>query len=208
MFLTPFLIIDGYKKGIFPMAESIDDPFIFWVSPEIRGLIELKNFKIPRSLKKFIKKNPFKIKINENFIKVIKKCGSLSKKRKDTWINEQIIQGYTRLFEDGLATSIECYDGLDLVGGLYGVQLGKFFFGESMFSYKPNASKISLVYLAAYLKQGGFNFIDTQFQTNHLKQFGAIEIKKDIYMKLLKKNITKNANMPKTLNKNVLDYFN
>ena len=208
MFLTPFLIIDGYKKGIFPMAESIDDPFIFWVSPEIRGLIDLKSFKIPRSLKKFIKKNPFKIKINKNFTKVIKKCGSLSKKRKDTWINEQIIQGYTRLFEDGLATSIECYDGLDLVGGLYGVQLGKFFFGESMFSYKPNASKISLVYLAAYLKQGGFSFIDTQFQTNHLKQFGAIEIKKDIYMKLLKKNITKNANMPKTLNKNVLDYFN
>lgn len=207
MFINKSSIIDGYKKGIFPMSESRNDPFIFWVSPELRGIIKLENFYVPRSLKKFINKKKFSISINLNFKEVIEKCASTYEKRESTWINKQIIDSYTQLYEDGLASSVECYYENKLVGGLYGVHIGKFFFGESMFSIKTNASKVSLVFLAAHLIQGGFSIIDTQFLTNHLKQFGGIEIKKKNYLELLDKNIHYKRDIPKELKKNVLSYF-
>ena len=207
MFLTPFSLIEGYKKGIFPMAESKDDPSIFWVSPELRGIINLENFIVPKSLKKIIKKKIFKIKINYNFINIINCCAELNYKRKDTWINKIIIDNYTALHKLKLATSVECYQENKLVGGLYGVHLGKFFFGESMFSRKSNASKVALVYLAAHLKKGGFKILDTQYLTKHLKQFGAIEIKKEKYLRLLEKNTIINLAFPEKLSMNVLDYF-
>ena len=207
MFLTPLSLIEGYKQGIFPMAESKDDPNIFWVSPEIRGIINLKYFIIPRSLKKIIKKGNFKIKINHDFLNIINHCAEINYKRKDTWINKTIIDSYTELHKLKLATSVECYHEKKLVGGLYGVHLGKFFFGESMFSRKSNASKIALVYLAAHLKKGGFETIDTQYFTKHLKQFGAIQIRQEEYLKLLKKNTIRNLAFPEKLSMNVLDYF-
>ena len=207
MLMTPFSLIEGYKRGIFPMAESKDDIDVFWVSPEIRGIINLNNFIIPKSLKKIIKKKSFEIKINYDFLSIINCCAELNYKRKDTWINKLIIDNYTQLHKLKLATSVECYQERKLVGGLYGVHLGKFFFGESMFSRKSNASKIALVYLAAHLKKGGFEILDTQFFTKHLEQFGAIEIKKEKYLSLLKNNITSNLVFPDRLSKNVLDYF-
>jgi leucyl/phenylalanyl-tRNA---protein transferase len=207
MFINKSSIIDGYKKGIFPMSESRNDPFIFWVSPELRGIIKLDGFNISRSLKKFINKKKFSISINNNFREVIEECASPNKKRESTWINKQIIDSYVQLYEDGLASSIECYDDNELVGGLYGVHIGKIFFGESMFSIKTNASKVSLVYLAAHLIQGGFSIIDTQFLTNHLKQFGGIEIKKKEYLELLNKNINYKREIPNQLKKDVLEYF-
>ena len=207
MFLTPLSLIEGYKQGIFPMAESKDDPNIFWVSPEIRGIINLKYFIIPRSLKKIIKKGNFKIKINHDFLNIINRCAEINYKRKDTWINKIIIDSYTELHKLKLATSVECYHEEKLVGGLYGVHLGKFFFGESMFSRESNASKIALVYLAAHLKKGGFETIDTQYFTKHLKQFGAIQIRQEEYLRLLKKNTVRNLVFPEKLSMNVLDYF-
>ena len=207
MFLTPLSLIEGYKQGIFPMAESKNDPNIFWVSPEIRGIINLKYFIIPKSLKKIIKKGNFKIKINHDFLNIINCCAEINYKRKDTWINKKIIDGYTELHKLKLATSVECYHEEKLVGGLYGVHLGKFFFGESMFSRQSNASKIALVYLAAHLKKGGFETLDTQYFTKHLKQFGAIQIRQEEYLRLLKKNTLRNLAFPEQLSMNVLNYF-
>lgn len=207
MFLSTNLILDGYKKGIFPMAESADDPFIFWVSPEKRGIIKMDEFNIPKSLKKFIKKKTYDIFVNKNFKEVINRCAKVSKGRKETWINDQIKENYCKLFSEGHALSIECYENNNLIGGLYGVKLGAIFFGESMFSSKDNASKVALVYLVAYLKQGGFKIIDTQFLTKHLKQFGAIEIPKSNYLNVLKQNLQITSRFPLTLNKAVLDYF-
>ncbi len=208
MFLSPKTIIQGYKKGKFPMSESRDDPFIFWVSPEQRGIINLNKFRIPRSLKKIISKSKYQVLINKNFKEVIHKCASPNNQRDNTWINDQIISCYSQLFYEGVASSVECYDGIDLIGGLYGVHIGKIFFGESMFSLKTNASKIALVYLAALLKEGGFTLIDTQFLTEHLKQFGCVEVKKEEYLKILSENINHKTSFPNKLKNKVLYYFN
>ena len=132
MFLSTNIIMDGYKKGIFPMAESAEDPYVFWVSPDKRGIIEIKNFKVPKSLKKFLKKTSYSVLVNNNFEKVISLCAKISKGRTDTWINGQIKENYCKLFSEGHALSIECYDKNTLIGGLYGVKLGSIFFGESM----------------------------------------------------------------------------
>tara|TARA_B100000989_G_scaffold291863_1_gene266947 strand:+ start:1183 stop:1809 length:627 start_codon:yes stop_codon:yes gene_type:complete len=207
MFLTAHSIIDGYKKGIFPMAESKNNPYIYWVSPEYRGIINVQNFAISKSLRKIIKKNKFSIKINNDFLGVLKNCSELNNKRKETWINEEIVNSYLELNKLGMATSIESYLDEKLVGGLYGVQLGKIFFGESMFSKIDNASKVALVYLVAFLKEGNFNILDTQYITNHLRQFGAIEITRKEYLMLLGKNIKEDAVFPNKIKKDVLEYF-
>ena len=208
MFLSKDLIIRGYKEGIFPMSESSDDPFIFWVSPEKRGIIEVDEFIVPKSLKKFIRKKKYSVKVNTNFSKVIKLCAKITKKREETWINNQIIENYIKLHTEGFASSFECYYNDELVGGLYGVKIGRIFFGESMFSLKDNASKVALVHLVAYLKQGQFKFIDTQFITSHLRQFGAKEVPKNKYINILKRNISQKKNIPLKLNRDILEYFN
>lgn len=208
MFLSKDLILRGYKKGIFPMSESSDDPFIFWVSPEKRGIIEVDEFIVPKSLKKFIRKKKYSVKVNANFSKVIKLCAKITKKREETWINNQIIENYIKLHTEGFASSFECYYNDELVGGLYGVKIGRIFFGESMFSIKDNASKVALVHLVAYLKQGQFKFIDTQFITSHLRQFGAKEVPKNKYINILKRNINQKKNIPLKLNRDILEYFN
>ena len=207
MFLSTDLVLKAYEKGIFPMSDSNYDPYIYWVEPKERGVIDLKEFKVSKSLTKLIRKDTHTVEINSNFEKVINLCAK-NKKRKNSWINKQIIENYTKLHELGYAKSIECYFGKSLVGGLYGIIVGGIFCGESMFSIRENASKIALTYLAALLKQGGFKFIDTQFYSDHLKQFGTKKISKNKYLKLLKNNkLLENPIFPERLEKNVLDYF-
>ena len=207
MFLSTELVLKAYEKGIFPMSDSNYDPYIYWVEPKERGVIDLKEFKVSKSLTKLIGKQTHTVEINSNFEKVINLCAK-NKKRKNSWINKQIIENYTKLHELGYAKSIECYFDKSLVGGLYGIIVGRIFCGESMFSIRENASKIALTYLAALLKQGGFKFIDTQFYSDHLKQFGTKKISKNKYLKLLKNNkLLENPIFPERLEKNVLDYF-
>ncbi len=189
-FLTPELVLRAYAAGIFPMSESRDDPSIFWVDPKLRGIIPLDQFHIPRSLGKKVRQNLFEIRCNTAFDQVINGCaealpGQDNKGRGDTWINDEIIGAYSELHELGFVHCVECWQNDRLVGGLYGVALGGGFFGESMFSRERDASKIALVHLVARLKLGGFVLLDTQFVTDHLKQFGAVEIPARDYLELL-----------------------
>lgn len=169
------------------MAESAGDPEIFWVEPEMRGIIPLDDFHVPRSLAKAIKKNPFDIKVNTAFSEVMKGCAAEAPDRPTTWINETIHGLYNALNRFGHAHSVEAFEGDELVGGLYGVSLGAAFFGESMFSRRTNASKICLVHLVERLQARGFTLLDTQFTTDHLKNFGAIDVPKKDYAKLLER---------------------
>ena len=207
MFLSPEIIIEAYSKGIFPMADSHNDPFVYWVDPKIRGIINLREFKISKSLRKVLKKKNYKVKINKNFEKVINLCAK-NPLRNNTWINNQIIINYIKLHKIGKANSVECYYNNELVGGLYGILLGNIFCGESMFSIQKNASKISMAYLAAHLIEGGFEFIDTQFYSEHLKQFGTKKIMKSEYLKLLSRNRNKQKIFPLNISQNILEYFN
>ena len=207
MFLSKDIVLQAYKKGLFPMSDSHEDPYIFWVNPEQRGIIHLNNFKISKSLKKFIKKLSFSIKINENFSDVIKLCAK-NKYRNSTWINKQIIDSYTKLSITSKAISIEYFEEGRMLGGLYGVILGEIFCGESMFSLKKNASKICIAYLAAHLIDSGFKIIDTQFYSDHLSQFGTIKISQEKYLNILNENnLKKDLTINKNLKKNILEYF-
>ncbi len=207
MFLSTDLVLQAYQKGVFPMSDSTYDPYIYWVEPKERGVIDLQEFKVSKSLCKVIRKENHRIEVNLNFEKVINLCAK-NKNRSNSWINKQIIDNYTKLHQLGFAKSIECYQDNILVGGLYGIIIGEIFCGESMFSLRKNASKIALTYLAALLKQGGFKFIDTQFYSDHLKQFGTKKISKKKYLQLLKKNEkNKIPIFPETLESHILDYF-
>ena len=206
MFLSPEILLKAYAKGIFPMSDSFDDPFVYWVDPQIRGIIELNEFKITKSLKKTLKKKNYVIKINTNFERVIKLCAK-NINREKTWINKQIISNYIKLFKIGKAKSVECYFNNKLAGGLYGITIGNIFCGESMFSIEKDASKISLAYLAAHLMEGGFEFIDTQFYSCHLKQFGTKQIIRSDFHKLLLKNKKEIREFPEKISKDILKYF-
>ncbi len=183
--ITPDVLLRAYSIGLFPMAESADDPELFWVEPEIRGIIPLDGFHISRSLEKVIRRKPFDIRFNTAFEAVMAGCAEAAPDRPTTWINETIRSLYTTLHRYGHAHSVEAWEGDNLVGGLYGVSLGSAFFGESMFSRRTNASKICLVHLVGRLKERGFTLLDTQFTTEHLKSFGAIDVPKQDYAKLL-----------------------
>ncbi len=184
--ITPDILLRAYSIGLFPMAESADDPEIFWVEPEIRGILPLDGFHVSKSLGKAIRKKPFDIRFDTAFEQVISLCAEPAADRPSTWINSTIRQLYRELYAMGHAHSVEAWDGDHLVGGLYGVSLGSAFFGESMFSRRANASKICLAYLVERLKCRGYTLLDTQFTTEHLKTFGAIDIPKDEYLKLLR----------------------
>lgn len=183
--LTPQIVLDAYSKGLFPMAENRRDKQLFWIDPEMRGILPLDNFHIPRSLKKKIRNNPFEVRFDHNFAAVIRACAQQKPKRRETWINDEIIELYTKLFCMRHAHSVECWQEEKLVGGLYGISIGGAFFGESMFSSERDSSKIALVHLVARLNLAGFTLLDTQFITDHLKQFGAIEISRVEYHKIL-----------------------
>jgi len=177
--IPPEILLSAYAEGVFPMAE---DGEILWYSPSQRGIIPLdERFHIPRGLKRALKKAPFEIRMNTAFAEVMKGCAS----RDETWIDEVVFNSYHALYEKGFAHSFECWDEEGLQGGLYGVSLGKAFFGESMFSRKTDASKIALVHLVDWLRSHHFTLLDTQWMTDHLRQFGGYEVEKDEYLKML-----------------------
>lgn len=185
--ITPELLLRAYSIGLFPMSDSADDPELFWVEPEIRGIIPLDEFHVSASLSKAIRKRPFDIRFDTAFDAVVDKCAEAAPDRPSTWINQTIRELYGALHRLGHTHSVEAWEGEELVGGLYGVSLGSAFFGESMFSRRTNASKICLVYLVERLKERGFTLLDTQFTTEHLKTFGAVDIPKEAYGLLLDK---------------------
>ncbi|BCH65722.1 leucyl/phenylalanyl-tRNA--protein transferase [Agrobacterium vitis] len=193
--ITPDILLRAYSIGLFPMAESSDDPELFWVEPDLRGIIPLDSFHYSKSLAKIIRQKPFDIRFDTAFAAVLDKCAEPAPDRPSTWINKTIRDLYTALFQMGHAHSVEAFEGDELVGGLYGVSLGAAFFGESMFSRRSNASKICLVYLVERLRAQGFVLLDTQFTTEHLKTFGAIDVAKDEYSKMLEEAVTM-ANVP------------
>ncbi|MCD7061118.1 leucyl/phenylalanyl-tRNA--protein transferase [Pelagibacterium xiamenense] len=179
--LTPELILRAYQAGIFPMSESADDPDIFWVSPQMRGVIPLNGFRVSKSLAKTLRKHKFSIRVDQDFPATIAGCATSGSERESTWINSTIIDLYGQLFEMGYCHTVEIYDGERLVGGLYGLAIGGAFFGESMFHRATDASKIALAHLVDRLNAGGYALLDTQFITPHLASMGAIEIPRAIY---------------------------
>jgi leucyl/phenylalanyl-tRNA--protein transferase len=167
------------------MAESGDDPEVFWVRPETRGVIPLDGFHIPKSLAKTIRHGRFEIAFDHDFTGVIEGCAETRPQRRSTWINKPIRDAYARLFEQGNCHTVEAWREDRLVGGLYGVTLGRVFFGESMFSRERDASKVCLAALVERLNERGFKLLDTQFTTEHLKRFGAIDVPRRKYEKML-----------------------
>lgn len=184
--LTPELLLRAYACGLFPMADSRESPEVFWVDPQQRGIFPLEHFHVPRRLRKTVRQNRFEVRIDTAFHDVMKKCAAPAKGRDGTWINEEILDIYGRLFALGAAHSVECWRDGHLVGGLYGVSLAGGFFGESMFHLETDASKVAVVHLVARLRIGGYRLLDTQFLTDHLAQFGAIEIPRKAYHELLR----------------------
>ncbi|MBY5917283.1 leucyl/phenylalanyl-tRNA--protein transferase [Rhizobium leguminosarum] len=183
--ITPDILLRAYSIGLFPMAESADDPEIFWVEPELRGVLPLDHFHVSRSLAKAVRKKPLEIRFDHAFDEVIAACAEETSGRPSTWINKTIRSLYSTLFDMGHAHTVEAWEGDELVGGLYGVSLGSAFFGESMFSRRTDASKICLVHLVDRLRERGFTLLDTQFTTEHLKTFGAIDVPKADYALML-----------------------
>lgn len=183
--LTPDILLAAYAAGVFPMAESADDPELFWVDPERRGILPLDAFHVPRRLRRVVRQGRFAVSCDTAFEAVIRGCAEAGETRPTTWINDEIVRLYSALFARGAAHSVECRREGALVGGLYGVSLGAAFFGESMFSRETDASKVALVHLAARLRAGGYRLLDTQFLTPHLARFGGIEISRARYRRLL-----------------------
>ena len=181
MELTPDLLMRGYATGIFPMAEHRDDPEIFWVDPQRRGVMPLYGFHVSRSLRRAMRTTAFSVSVNTAFDAVVEGCAD----RSDTWINDKIRSLYNALHQGGAAHSLEIWEGQNLVGGVYGVTLGAAYFGESMFSRRDNASKMALACLVDRLREGGFTLFDTQFLTPHLASLGAIEIDRAAFRKAL-----------------------
>jgi leucyl/phenylalanyl-tRNA---protein transferase len=197
--LTPELLLNAYAVGIFPMAEARDDPELYWIDPERRGILPLERFHVPRSLRRTLRRDPFVIRVDSAFRDVVAGCAEPSAERPESWINDDIRTVYGTLFDAGYAHSVECWDDGRLVGGLYGVAIGGAFFGESMFSRARDASKVALVHLVARLEAGGFRLLDTQFVTAHLARFGAVEIARDEYRKRLRSALRTPASFPAEL---------
>jgi leucyl/phenylalanyl-tRNA--protein transferase len=179
--ITPELIVRAYQAGIFPMSEDATDENLFWVSPEMRGIIPLDGFRLSTSLRKAIRKSGFTVKVDSDFDAIIEACAQPDAGRETTWINTTIRSVYGELFRRGVAHTVEVWDGADLVGGLYGLAIGGAFFGESMFHRRTNASKMAMAHLVERLNAGGFVLLDTQFLTDHLESLGGVEIPRAHY---------------------------
>src|SRR2546430_531293 len=177
------LLLQGYRLGVFPRA--MEDDSSAWFSPDPRAIIPLENFRVPHALRRVLRKKVFEIKIDNRFGEVIRACA----KRSDTWINDEIIESYTHLYELGFAHSVEAWSENKLAGGLYGAAIGGAFFGESMFHHVTDASKIALVALVEHLRAEKFALLDTQWLTPHLQQFGGIEISRNHYLRLLQRAV-------------------
>ena len=186
----PDELLNCYATGVFPMGEARDDPRIFLVEPEQRGVIPLNSFHIPSRLRRTVRTKPFVVRIDTAFAAVLDACAQPAPGREDTWINGPIRRLYLELHARGRAHSVECWRDERLVGGLYGVTLGGAFFGESMFSRERDASKVALVHLVARLRRGGWTLLDAQFLTDHLSQFGAVETPQAAYLERLAVSLT------------------
>lgn len=191
--ITPQVLLKAYACGIFPMAESADDNALYWIEPERRGILPLDAIHVPKRLMRTIRQGRFEIRTDSDFDGVIDGCAGSRPERRSTWINDRIRTLYRELYNLGHCHTVEAWREGRLVGGLYGVHLGGAFFGESMFSHERDASKIALVYLAARLKFGGFVLLDTQFVTDHLVRFGATEVTRDAFQRLLEEALAVSA---------------
>ena len=183
--ITPEVLLKAYACGIFPMAESADDPSLYWIEPQKRGVIPLDGFHVPRRLARTVRAERFEIRIDQDFDVVINACAAPAPGRGKTWINPRIRRLYGELFQRGHCHTVEAWREGQLVGGLYGVRLGRAFFGESMFHRERDASKVALVHLVALLRAAHFTLLDAQFMTEHLWQFGAAELERTDYQKIL-----------------------
>ncbi|MGA8552709.1 MAG: leucyl/phenylalanyl-tRNA--protein transferase [Stellaceae bacterium] len=197
--ISPELLLAAYAAGIFPMADSADDPELFWVDPRRRGILPLDAFHLSHRLRRVLRQGRFEIRCDSAFDAVTRGCAEAAEKRPNTWINHEILRLYGALFARGAAHSVECHRAGMLVGGLYGVSIGGAFFGESMFSRETDASKVALVHLVARLRLGGYRLLDIQFLTPHLARFGAIEISRSRYRRLLASALAYRASFPLAL---------
>ena len=184
-FLIPDLVLQAYASGVFPMAESRANTRLYWVDPEWRAIFPMEGFHIPRRLARTLRAEPFEVRFDTAFAAVIRTCAETVAGRTESWINERIVGLYEKLFAAGHAHSVECWRNERLVGGLYGLVLGGAFFGESMYSRERDASKVALVHLYERLRAAGFTLFDVQFMTEHLRQFGAVEIPRADYLQRL-----------------------
>ena len=183
--LDPQLVLGAYSVGVFPMADSRDAASVYCVEPRRRAVLPLDGFQLSRSLKKTIAADRFQVTVDTAFERIVQLCAESVEGRPETWINDGIERVFHTLHAMGFAHSVECWDGGKLVGGLYGLSLGRAFFGESMVSRATDASKVALAHLVARLRAGGFTLLDCQFQTSHLASLGAIEIDRADYVALL-----------------------
>lgn len=200
--ITPEVLLKAYACGIFPMAESADDPTLFWVEPDWRGVLPLDGFHLPKRLARTVRQDLFEVRIDTTFNGVIDGCAAPAPGRTKTWINRRIRALYGDLFRLGHCHTVEAWQDGELVGGLYGVSLGAAFFGESMFSFRTDASKVALVHLVARLRAGGYRLLDTQFVTEHLTRFGATEIAREVYSRKLEAAVQDSADflaLPKSI---------
>jgi leucyl/phenylalanyl-tRNA--protein transferase len=191
--ITPQVLLKAYTCGIFPMAESADDPALYWIEPQQRGILLLDQVHVPKRLSRTIRQGVFEVRIDTDFEGVLDGCAASRAGRRTTWINRKIRALYRDLFDAGYCHTVETWAEGQLVGGLYGVALHGAYFGESMFSTERDASKVALVYLCARLIHGGFSLLDTQFVTEHLKQFGTVEIERDQFHTRLEKALAHQA---------------
>jgi leucyl/phenylalanyl-tRNA--protein transferase len=184
--LSPELLLCAYAGGLFPMANDRCDPTIHWIEPRRRGILPLEAFHVPKSLRKVIRQARFEIRVDSAFPEVIEACAASRPERPRTWLNDELVEMYCVLHQRGFAHSVEAWAEGRLAGGLYGVSLGAAFFGESMFTRRRDASKVALVDLVERLRAGGYRLLDTQFVTDHLRRFGAIEVSRPAYRALLR----------------------
>ncbi|MBN8941507.1 MAG: leucyl/phenylalanyl-tRNA--protein transferase [Rhizobiales bacterium] len=191
--ITPEVLLRAYACGIFPMSEGADDPGLYWVEPDRRGVIPLDGFDVPARLARTVKGGRFEIRMDHDFEAVIDACAAPAEGRTTTWINGRIRALYGALFRMGHCHTVEAYLDGRLAGGLYGVRLGAAFFGESMFHTERDASKVALVHLVARLIAGGFTLLDTQFVTDHLRSLGAVELPRRQYQKRLDEAVATQA---------------
>lgn len=205
--LTPQLLLAAYASGVFPMAESRRDPTLYWIDPDLRGLLPLDRFHIPRRLRRTLRAQPFGVRCDTEFAAVVRACAQRTPSRSETWINADIELLYTALHDMNFAHSIECWNDGELVGGLYGVAMGAAFFGESMFSRETDASKVALCHLVARLRAGGYLLLDTQFVTDHLRRFGAIEVSRRRYRYALSRALKAEASFYPDLSAADFDAF-
>ena len=197
--ITPELLLQAYRIGVFPMGERRDDPKLYWLDPRLRAVLPLDGFHLPKRLARTVRSGHFAVSADTAFTETMRACAEPRPGHPESWINDPILALYGGLFARGHAHSVECRRNGELVGGLYGVSVGAAFFGESMFSRERDASKVALVHLVARLIKGGFRLLDCQFMTEHLRSFGAIEIPRDDFRTLLADAVERTADFQRDL---------